>query len=94
MSRPAVLEVDRAEWRAQALDYIVARTRQGQTVNADDLRRDLPAPDHHNQYGAVFSSAAARKLIKKIASRSSHTRSRHYGDQKEWAIHPEQVVGV
>lgn len=94
MSRPAVLEVDRTEWRETAINYLVARCRQVGTVTADDLRRDLPTPDHHNQYGAVFTAARSRNLIVKVGAHNSMSRSRHYGDQKVWGLHPDLLRGV
>ena len=94
MGRPAVLEVDPAVWRAEAVAYIEKRIRTVGIITADDLRRDLPAPHHHNQYGAVFTIARSRNLIQKIASESSPVKSRHGGDRKLWGAHPDQLRGA
>lgn len=94
MARPAVLEEDPAEWRKAAVEYIADRARRVGTVSADDVRRDLPAPHHHNQYGIAFGIASGRKLIEKADSGPSPIRSRRGGDRKVWRLHPEQLTGA
>ena len=94
MSRPAVLEVEPADWLATAIDYITLRARTVGTVTADDLRRDLPAPHHPNAYGNAFRIAAGRRLIELSGGGRSTTRSRHGGHRGVWRLHPEQLRGA
>ncbi|MDI3330662.1 MAG: hypothetical protein QJR09_08000 [Micrococcus sp.] len=93
MGRPAVLEVDKGAWIADAIDYIVTRARRVGTVTADDLRRDLPEPHHPNAFGTVFLIASSRKLIEQVDGGPSKIRSRHGGHRGVWRLHPDQLKG-
>ncbi|MDN4611917.1 hypothetical protein [Arthrobacter burdickii] len=62
MSQAAVLE--EKTWRQQGLELIERVASEGRPFDAYTLsQRGLPAPPHHNQWGALFTSAKAKGLI-------------------------------
>lgn len=57
-------------WVRQATELIKAFTARGQEFTSADLRRaGLPAPDHANHWGSLFSHLRSQKKIRRVGLR-------------------------
>lgn len=89
MSTPAALSTDpRADWMEDAhtaISALAARSiRTGQTFTADDLRKMIGEPDHHNWIGASFQAAYKRGEIDQVGFTLSRSKSRRGGVIRVW----------
>lgn len=82
------LEATAEEWQAEALEAIERLALSRETFTCEDLRREIPAPHHHNSWGAPFRTAAKRGLIVQWDYRPSSTRSRRGGSLRVWTAAP------
>lgn len=85
MTRPAVL--DDLDWFPDALATITGLAHAQATVTADDLRRELRAPQHPNHIGQAFSAARAAGVIRPVGYRTSNTPTRKNGVLRVWERH-------
>lgn len=60
-------------WKEIALGVIEDLARSRESFTSDDLREVLGEvqPDHPNAFGAIFSSASKKKIIKRIGYTTS-----------------------
>lgn len=92
MAAPIALE-DLA-WKQDARSLIERWAAEGRRFNADTLRQAMRPAPHPNMIGAVFQSAARRRLIEKVADNTSTTKSRNGGHQYTWIGIPERHLKV
>lgn len=81
--RPMALDT-RAEWQTAARNWIEQRATTQTPFTSNDMRKELPEPDHGAMIGGAISGAIAAGIISAVGTDKSAPKSSNYRRIQVW----------